>query len=349
MRLLSPVEIKAKGVVSDVPMELSASYFPVSLRAMLVRDGDVIAPICKNSLYHRGSPSDISRDQIESIMQNAREILGARTISSVDSKSNSAYTIHARHFSWQSFDFDRGHLDNLEISQPVLFPLDHLLFRPELKRWDIVPKPGYLYFGCQVVLWDQGSSLPIHGSRYLAEYPPSYVIPKKGKPSRTESTDDEDFPFNGEYVGPIGDVIHTTNSRVISEELVLSESRWNSSCKVQLKKYVLETPIEFPQGFVHETARLLNRSKALSAVARKFSALINMPDLAHADSAKKKEKPFPLGEPDLVGPDVSWRKSEDPWFVQMVILARLCGGKFWKYSLGVLSARMGKEIPILET
>ncbi len=114
---------------------------------------------------------------------------------------------------------------------------------------------------------------------------------------------------------------------------------------------VVKTPLEFPPGYVADTASYLQSVRGFrdTEFAKSFYQFVYSGDtleraLRNAPKKGKEDKEiYPRGEPNLAGADLAWRYSENPWLVQMVLFARLIGGRYLTQVLGSLALGYGKE------
>lgn len=340
MRVLSPSELKLTQLRADIPVELSVSYFPVCLRAFEKLEGENLKPYS---------------DQISGMLDAAITDLDCVGLRKPTRSRDGTYINYNRFI-------DRGHystlgengtkLNNCYNVEYVIFPVDHLVFEADLSKHSLAPVPGYLYFQCNMTLAREGSGSRRSGSRYLdeREYEPLLNQDYLAKSGVKLSPSDERRELEKlNWRGPIADIEHMTNSRVIHKQVYNSGGY---SPSLTTAEYILETPLDFPPGFVQETVNSFRRRWVkISKTARRFCELVTDSAQAELEEPLPKQKKkqttelasFPLGLSKLQGPDVSWHRSDDPWFVQSVLLARLIGGRFWQYALGYLESKIGNR------
>lgn len=347
MRILSPSEYQSLHLVSDVPVELSANYFPICLRLFTKMDGEIT---------FRGE-SDRSKNLLEEV---ALRINCQRISREVPSKS-SEYIYRNRvvdsvHYYTLAQEGERR--ENSYQVEYSMFPVDNLLFEKDLSAYSITPIPGRLYFQANMTLSaDTYSGNGIFGSRYLDE---GYLQFSRFSSWETEHSNKLPIARDSEeqnWRGPVADIEQLTNSRVVHQQFFRNRSL--------TAEYILETPLDFPPGFVQETLNVFTRRwNKISKTAKKFCDLVLGSPLdetppeakieakrsrkrakeADVDKATESESPFPQGISRMRGPDSSWQRCSEPWFVQSVILARLIGGRYWQYALGYLESKLGRSL-----
>lgn len=100
-------------------------------------------------------------------------------------------------------------------------------------------------------------------------------------------------------------------------------------------EYLFSTPFEFCPGFVMETELALGSRKryARDGIAQRFAQ-----DLMAARSAWQHAESIPEAgvELSVTGPDRYWKFAPDPFWIQLILLARLVGGPSWRQVLGFL-------------
>lgn len=116
----------------------------------------------------------------------------------------------------------------------------------------------------------------------------------------------------------------------------------------------LETPFEFPMGFVRETIEALAQERRFQSDPFIESLEQILRGSFRIERNRDEGEPFPHGEPDYLGPDLAWRKVDQPWWFQNLLLARLIGGPMWSNVLGNLDSwledpvRWDEEVKLLQ-
>ncbi len=337
MRCLTPSEFEPLQVRTHIPPDLTTSFFPVMLQS---------------------SPEEDYRldcEHTNSAVERTAQNLSARNIFYMpeDNRYLDMNSDCVSDFRNYSFSIGKGVERRERISKLIMFSINDLVFGPDLKKLGIAQEPGYIYFGTSI-----SNERHAFGA-YLFEYEYNHRRPKKhyyheNPPDSVffEDLIDVTAEWHGQrkisskklidiqtheriWIGAIADIAHVTNSLVL--------------CSVASKDdhtdYILKTPLEYPPGFVRETAKVLKESSSFSdEFVNTFQELVFT-----KTTPPKRRKPvnptltlngfnkdYPLGEKELIGPDVWWKWSKNPQLVQMVLMARLIGGNYWEYALGNL-------------
>lgn len=333
MRILSQSEFGSLHAQTQIPVDLAQQYFPVQLRAYSLKEGEIVG----------NRDRALESEDLGKILHRAAWLVDAGWVQIVDkiSKDNHVYMKHVESkLTWDSFELGVGERQNSASTLVSLFPLSHLVHSEKLKEYEIEQRPGYIYFAAAIHNCSDWGSQNFRGSDIYGfphwQYWQRQLREAEDRDSLTiqqthhydalphaESTNDETTVWKSE----VEDIAHCTNSRVVKSLSV--EDGFH---------YILESPLEFPRGFVRETAMALKRDwHANSELIEKFCTLcFTRPAPPKGKLPKQDEPPFPHGESSLTGPDVWWRTSENPWIVQAILLARLIGGEFWQYALSNL-------------
>lgn len=327
MRILSQTELQRTGLHSEIPVDLSAQYFPIVLRAFTSKEGENL----------------IDHDHVNDLFSEAKSILDCETLAGVtrDSKypQEKILSTH-RMIARPKAESVRTEFKTLN----VMFPVDRLVFQEELAREKITATPGMLYFRAHYQF--VGGRYSSRGSHYLNEESYEKSVQRKRPSQGAGRHDDDDEPEakQKKWRGPVADLEHLTNSRVVGKKI--HHSFWCEGYRESrdLHHYVLETPFDFPPGFVHESLNVFTRRWAkISKAAKLFCDLVSGSSIDSEESERKLEKRaalFPHGISHHRGPDAAWQQCEKPWFIQTMLLARIIGGRYWHYALGFLESKM---------
>lgn len=349
MRLITPREVEKLEVTVDLPLELESTFFPVALKVF--------------KWWKDKELADLRDDDCKELLQKCAEKLNCRDLTPTDPTKYRRPILQEAGAS--TFRFP----DNVErlqcLSQFVLFPLKQLLFEEQLTPLGITAQPGYLYFGCQIVLektdrWsgrqsiaDDSRSILKHempyshwrskySDRYHELIRESYSSDKKAdKKAKKDPTSFEEIcswlaDSGVKFRGPISDIEFATNSCVLHERINLRE-----------RSYVLMTPFEIPKGFVRETYEGLKRELGSdSPIVLRFGELIS--ETINPDHFGKQNEDlselFPIPIEERIGPDKAWKYSSAPFYVQTILLARIVGGSLWHYALGELEGLRNRSL-----
>jgi hypothetical protein len=86
--------------------------------------------------------------------------------------------------------------------------------------------------------------------------------------------------------------------------------------------------------------KLQKKKVEIPHLAKKVSQIIFDSTNTKNDSYALSRVAFPQGELELRGIEGNWRFGEDAWLMQSILMARLIGRAFWKYTLQSLEQDM---------
>ncbi len=144
------------------------------------------------------------------------------------------------------------------------------------------------------------------------------------------------------------EIPHERSDRFKSDRKELWNVRWPK------RPRFIETPFEFPMGYVRETIEALSQERRFQSDPFITSLEGILTSSFRPGKAEDMGQPFPYGEPDYLGPDLAWRDFDQPWWFQNLLLARLIGGPMWSNVLGNLDnwledpVRWDKDVALVQ-
>lgn len=343
MRCFTPSEFDQLGLRTHIPPDLRTNYFPVLVREL------------------EDSEKRIDEEDVKNALSATSQMTGAKTVLA-DDKIRETYFMSYEGISASSEYSCRpgvGRIRHDRVSRIFLFTIKDLLSATDLRKLRIEQEPGYIYFCAFEYSDDRYNSSHLFGENDRRAPTESYHDPyAHGLYFRDlidisrlwycEDVSADALPVTKNvdidthetvWFGSVADIARVTNS------LILGMVRGEDGSRT----YVLKTPLEYPPGFVRETACLLKQNTSLSEdFVQLFQELVfQKTEPPERDepvnptvSVNGFNRDYPQGEAKLIGPDVWWKWSKNPHLVQTVLMARLIGGNFWEYALGNLELNL---------